>query len=150
MSATKKPDPRCEISHADNRGDKKHQFGFIYFARENYGGQDVRMGYMGGKYDPAQEADTSLHDVDRYSPYVFTGNWGEPSWYQIKAAWEFCVENEIEGFAEYAAEHPNDVRWMNGGEYHAIDKAMLEIVALREHQSELRKSRRSSKSIARG
>lgn len=140
-----------KASHRDNRGDDEHHYGFVYFDDEypNYDGQDVRVGYMGGTYDPDAEQDASLHSVERYSPYVFNANWGEATFSHIIAAWDLLVATDTEGFAEYAIDNPDTIRWMNGNEFIPADRATLELAAAQERNAALRR-RRSRARASRG
>lgn len=133
------------VSHHDARQDT---YGFIYLETPNYDGHDVRMGWIGGSYDPGKEDDESLHVVARYCPYVFTGNWGEPTYHQVVAAWDYAVKQGLPGFAEYAAERPHDVRWMNGDDFINADRFTLELTGNRERQTAL-KHRRGAPHTAR-
>lgn len=139
------------VSHCDNRGFDSDPYGFVYFedtvASVNFDGQDVRMGYMSGAYDPeAESAVERIHDTLRYKPYVFTGNWGEPTYAHIIQAWDFCVANGLPGFREYHEVTDGQlIRWMNGSEFILADRTTLEFAAIRERQAALRARRRRTR-----
>ena len=128
-------------SYDDRGGDRR--YGFIYFETPNFDGQDVRMGYISGAWSEEAEADEKLHDTERYQPYIFTGNWGEPTFHHIIAAWDACVKYDFPGFKDYADAHPDSIRWMNGGELVAGDRFLLTLAGNRERQAYLRATRGS-------
>jgi hypothetical protein len=138
-----------QASHRDQRDlEGSNEYGFVYFDDDhrNYEGQSVRVGYIGGEFDPSKVDDTTLHDVERYCPYVFNGSWGVPTFSQIIAAWDFLVEAGAQGFAEYASRQPNTVRWMNGSEFVLADRATLETAAIHERQTAVRHRRQTTTS----
>lgn len=139
------------VSHGDERtGDTIRPYGFVYFIEEhtNYDGQDVRVGFIGGRYDPEKEASFGLHETQRYAPYVWNANWGLPTFAQLVAAWDWLVENRVPGFAEYAADYPDVVRWMNGDDFISADRFTLELAAVKERQSALIRTRAHRRSSA--
>lgn len=123
----------------ENRGSADNPFGFVYFKAPNYLGQDVRMGYIGGiATDPN---DTKAHNTKRYAPYVFTGNWGEPTYWHIMAAWDHLVEQGVLGFPEAHAADADIIRWMNGGEWIPCSRMILEKIAERERRQAMKRAR---------
>lgn len=132
-----------KVEGAQSRG---LNVGFIYMESPNYEGQDVRLGYVGGEYNEVAEDDETKHEVDRYAPYVFIGNWGEPTFHQIIAAWDYAVKIGIPGFAEYQRDYgPDTVRWMNGGTFLASDRFTLEMAGNKERQKALATLRKLAK-----
>ena len=128
------------LSHYDDRGGSKSH-GFIYFVTPNFAGQDVRMGYISGDWSEEAEADESLHDSKRYQPYIFTGNWGEPNFHHVVAAWDACVKYDFPGFKDYADAHPDSIRWMNGADLVSADRFFLNLAGNKERQTWLRSTR---------
>ena len=125
--------PPKTSAYIDARGDGS--YGYIQFDDEiapNFAGQEVRLGYIAGKAT-ADEKDESAHPTARHSPYVFIGNWGEPTFGQILIAWMVAVER-IPGFDHV---DPNTVRWMNGGEFVTTPTEVMELLAERERKSSL-------------
>lgn len=127
------------IEFENRSGNSDKPFGYVYFEVGNYLGQDVRMGYIGGT--ASKPDDTSAHPTERYAPYVFTANWGEPTYYHIIAAWEFLVEEGVAGFVESHLADSDVIRWMNGGDWIPSSRMILEKIAERERKQAMRRAR---------
>lgn len=144
------PSAEPKVSHYDARGDEDEPFGFVYFSEgsENYDGLEVRVGYVSGKYDAVKEADKSAQPAGRFQPYVFCGNWGEPTWHQIIAAWDALADAGVAGFKEYRDAHPDQVRFMNSSGndgFILCDRASLEMAGFKERQQASARHRRNAR-----
>lgn len=129
---------RAGATH-DERIGPDFPVGFVYFEEPNYEDQQVRVGYVS---NPATEADNpTAHPVQRFGPYVFAANWGEPTYFHLIAAWDYLVAHEVGAFAVVAAEAPGTVRWMNGyGDENFIlaDRRMMTVAAEKERNKALK------------
>lgn len=130
---------RAGATH-DERIGPDFPVGFVYFEEPNYEDQQVRVGYVS---NPATEADNpTAHPVQRFGPYVFAANWGEPTYFHLIAAWDYLVAHEVGAFAVVAEAAPDTVRWMNGygGENFILaDRRLLTVAAEKERNKALKK-----------
>jgi hypothetical protein len=109
-------------STVENRGDPDNPYGAVYFQQPNYEGQQVRVGYVSND-DGA---------------YIFTMNWGEPTYWHLIAAWDLLVIHDVRGFRKLDAAQAQ-IRWKNGWEGPRLyDRAVL----VREATLEQRRAKR--------
>lgn len=123
--------------------------GFVYFDEPNYEDKDVRVGYISSRATAA-EGDKHAHPVERFAPYIFPGNWGEPTFFHLIAAWDYLVAAEVGQIAAVNAEEESRwpvIRWMNGWDDLILaDRHLMLTAAEKERKKALRK--RSGLTIA--